>query len=81
MESLTQYRHKFEQALGDGEGQEGLACCSPWGRKELDTTELLNNNNLEPGMSASSISYSPPSLEQVSDFTQEVPEVVNQHYP
>ena len=26
--------------LGDGQG--GLACCSPWGRKELDTTELLN---------------------------------------
>ena len=49
-------------------------------RKESDTTELLNNNNLEPGMSASSISYSPPSLEQASDFTQEVPEVVNQHY-
>ena len=43
MESLTQYRHKFEQALGDGEGQEGLACCSPKGRKELDMTEQLNN--------------------------------------
>ena len=32
--------HEFEQALGDGEGQESLACCSPRGRKELDTTEL-----------------------------------------
>ena len=29
--------HEFEQALGDGEGQGGLAC--PWGRKESDTTE------------------------------------------
>ena len=29
---------EFEQALGDGEGQGGLVCCSPWGRKELDTT-------------------------------------------
>ena len=26
--------HEFEQALGDGDGQRGLACCSPWGRKE-----------------------------------------------
>ena len=33
---------EFEQALGDGEGQEGLACCHPWGRKELDMTERLN---------------------------------------
>ena len=38
--------HKFEQALGVGEGQGSLVCCSPWGRKELDTTEQLNNNNL-----------------------------------
>ena len=37
--------HEFEQALGDGEGQGSLACCSPWGRKELDRTEQLNNNN------------------------------------
>ena len=28
-----------------GEGQESLACCSPWGHKESDTTEHLNNNN------------------------------------
>ena len=33
--------HKFEQALGDGDGQGSLAYCSPWGRKELDTTERL----------------------------------------
>ena len=31
--------HEFEQTLGDGEGQESLACCSPWGCKESDTTE------------------------------------------
>ena len=36
--------HEFEQALGDSEGRGSLACCSPWGRKELDTTERLNNN-------------------------------------
>ena len=34
--------HEFEQAPGDGEGQGSLACCSPWGRKESDTTERLN---------------------------------------
>ena len=34
--------HKFEQALGLGDGQGGLACCSTWGRKELDLTEQLN---------------------------------------
>ena len=36
--------HEFEQAMGDGEGQGSLACCSLWGHKELDTTEQLNNN-------------------------------------
>ena len=35
--------HEFEQALGGGEGQERLVCCSPWGHKELDMTELLKN--------------------------------------
>ena len=31
--------HAFEQVLGVGDGQRSLACCSPWGRKESDTTE------------------------------------------
>ena len=30
--------HEFEQAPGDSEGQGSLACCSPWGHKESDTT-------------------------------------------
>ena len=34
--------HMFEQALGDGDGQGGLACCSPWDRKESDMSERLN---------------------------------------
>ena len=34
--------HEFEQALGIGDGQGGLACCSPWGHKELDSPEQLN---------------------------------------
>ena len=38
--------HEFEQALGDGEGQRSLGCCSPWGHKESDMTEWLNNKNL-----------------------------------
>ena len=33
--------HKSEQALGNGEGQGSLACCSPWGHNELGTTEWL----------------------------------------
>ena len=42
--------HEFEQTPGDGEGQGSLACCSPWGNKELDMTWQLNNNNklIEP---------------------------------
>ena len=35
--------HGFEQTLGDDEEQGSLACSSPWGHKELDTTEQLNN--------------------------------------
>ena len=35
-------RHGFEQALGVGDGQGGLVCCSPWGHKESDMTERLN---------------------------------------
>ena len=34
--------HEFEQTPGAGDGQGGLASCSPWGCKELDTTEGLN---------------------------------------
>ena len=33
--------HAFEQALGVGDRQESLACCSPWGHKESDTTKRL----------------------------------------
>ena len=31
--------HEFEQALGVGDEQESLVCCSPWSIKESDTTE------------------------------------------
>ena len=36
--------HEFEQAPGDGEEEGRLACCCPWGCKELGMTERLNNN-------------------------------------
>ena len=36
------YGHEFEQALGVGDGQGSLSCCSPWDHKESDTTERLN---------------------------------------
>ena len=44
---IVRYHHRlngteFEQAPGVGDGQEGLVCCSPWGRKEVDTPEPLN---------------------------------------
>ena len=34
--------HEFKQALEVGDGQGGLACCSPWARKESHMTEQLN---------------------------------------
>ena len=48
-DDMVGWRHRFngdefQQTLGNGEGQGSLACCSPWGRKELDTTEQLNYN-------------------------------------
>ena len=43
--------HEFEQTLGDDEGQGSLVCCIPWGHKESDMTEQLNNKI----MSASSL--------------------------
>ena len=41
--------HEFEQALGDGERQWDLLCCSPWSHKESDVTERLNSSNYVPG--------------------------------
>ena len=36
----------FEQTQGDSEGQGSLACCSPWGHKELDMIQLNNKEGL-----------------------------------
>ena len=40
--------HGFEQALGDDEGQGSLVCSTPWGHKEADMTEQLNNWSFHP---------------------------------
>ena len=41
-DGITDSINEFEQAPGVGDGLGSLACCSPWGCKELDTTEWLN---------------------------------------
>ena len=57
-------RHEFEQAPRAGDGQGSLGCCSPWGRKESDTTERLNGtDNL--GFSKDYI-QSMPKLQKIS---------------
>ena len=38
-QAQAQSQAESEQAPGVGDRQGGLACCSPWGHKELDTTE------------------------------------------
>ena len=40
------YGHEFGCTLGVGDGQGGLACCTPWGCKELDTPEQLNSTEI-----------------------------------
>ena len=51
-------RHEFERALGDGEGQGSLVCCSPWGHRESNRTELLNSNNKVKGWWSEDVSLS-----------------------
>ena len=51
--------HKFEQALGVGDGQGSLACCNPWGRKDWHTAERLNWTELKFPMK---VTYKPPVM-------------------
>ena len=49
-DEMVGWRHRlngceFEQALGNSEGQGGLACCSPWGHRESDTTQRVNKSS------------------------------------
>ena len=39
--------HELEQTPGDSGGQGSLVCCSPWGHKESDMTEWLDNNEMK----------------------------------
>ena len=39
LDGITDSGHEFEEALGVGDGQGSLVCCSPWGHKESDMTE------------------------------------------
>ena len=59
--------HGFGWTLGVGDGQEGLACCSPWGCKESDMTERLNCTELyspwnSPGQNTGKGSILPPGV-------------------
>ena len=45
LDGITNSMDKFEQTPGVGDGQGGLAGCSPQGRKESDTTERLNRTS------------------------------------
>ena len=45
-DEMIGWHHQLDgHEFGDGEGS--LVCCSPWGHKELDMTERLNNNNTD----------------------------------
>ena len=56
--------HEFELALGVDDGQGSLACCSPWGRKQSDTTQRLNWTEL-PSRLAGLISLQSTGLSRV----------------
>ena len=60
--------HEFEQFPGDGEGQRSLACCSPWGRIELYTTEQLNNNNASNSSSVELLLHGPQAYKLLSNL-------------
>ena len=71
--------HEFEQASGDGERQGSLACCSPLGGKELDTTELLNNNLKYSSLSVDPEGKGPQELLRlaINTFLPHLPSLVN----
>ena len=64
--------NELGQTSGDGEGEGDLACCSPWGHKELDTTGKLNNsNNRGKGISCQPVQEMPET--RVQSLGQEDP--------
>ena len=72
--------HEFEQALGDGEEQGTLACCSPWGHKESNRTERLNNSNRMSDVNKiigliGSTSFIIPALKTIPNALNIVPKI------
>ena len=49
--------NEFEQAPGIGDRQGSLTCCSPWGHKESDTSEWLNNNKVNRRLTMGPLAY------------------------
>ena len=62
--------HEFEQALGVGDAQGSLVCCSPWGHKDSDTTEWLNWTEYGPAVTCSPRTRAPrpDALGQLCDL-------------
>ena len=60
--------HECEQTLGDSERHGNLACCSPWGHKELDTTEGQNSNSNKAPQGQGSVSSWLYRSTQISSF-------------
>ena len=58
-------RHEFEQTPRDGDEQGSLVCCSPWGHKESDMNERLNNNQY----ASFSLSLKPLSQTLTSEYS------------
>ena len=63
--------HEHWQASGDGEGQGGLVCCSPWGHKELDMTRLLNNNYLLANLPPATTNLMAPTISEKGEPRKE----------
>ena len=53
--------------LGDSEGQGSLACCSPWGGKDLDMTEQLNHNRILSSIWLYQFTF-PPTVQDGSPY-------------
>ena len=66
--------HEFEQTLGDSKGQGNLACCNPWGHKELYTTErLTHNTHTHSKINMQAKSLTKPSLPNENRVKRESP--------
>ena len=78
MASLTQWQES-EHVPGHAEGQGSLVCCSPWGCKESDTTEQLNNKKLYSICPSVTGVMSPRSI-RVACITESFSSLVEQYF-